>query len=166
LNRQTDAVRRNPSKRPLPTHGVADDFTPLDVKRGTLFVYVRRVQVPRDIANLGSPHGYWSFLPASARVKLELSITAAGMDFITAGSRIVSATAGFRWPEVYTRSIRRLLRSAAESRIHTLEVVNVDCSRNPVFYKVNIVAQPLAIRNSRVLEREQSILRLDTEEVA
>jgi hypothetical protein len=78
----------------------------------------------------------------------------------------VSATAGVSWPEVYTRSIRRLLRSAAEARIHTLEIVNVDCSRNLVFYKVSIVAQPLAIRKSRGLEREQDVLRLDTEEVA
>jgi hypothetical protein len=120
LNRQTDAVRRNPSKRPLPTHGVADDFTPLDVKRGTLFVYVRRVQVPRDIANLGSPHGYWSFLPASARVKLELSITAAGMDLITAGSRIVSATAGIQVAgSVHTQHQAALALGGGEQDTHT-----------------------------------------------
>jgi hypothetical protein len=166
LNRQPDAVTWIPSKRPLPTHGVADDFTPLDVARGTLYVYVRRVQVPRDIANLGIPHGYWRVIPASARVKLELSITAAGMDLITAGSRIVSATAGFRWPEVYTRSIRRLLRSAAESRIHTLEIVNVDCSRNLVFYKVSAVAQPLAILHGTDVGGEESALRMDIQQVA
>ena len=116
--------------------------------------------------HLGTPFGYWKIIPASVRAQFEISITAAGVDLITAGSMISSSAAGFKLPDVYECSVGRLLRLAAENNYYALEMVNVDCSKNLVFYKVTAVAQPLVIQSRRAVQGEQAELQPDTQEVA
>jgi hypothetical protein len=166
VSRGINSVTRIARKRLLPTREVDNYSMPLNVTRGAVLVYARRVHIPWDLQNLGTLYGYWRIVPASIRAQFEVSITAAGVDLVTAGSTISSSAAGFRWPDVYECTVRRLLRSAVEDNIYALEIVNVDSSKNLVFYKVTAVAQPLAILGRRPVQDEQVELQPDTQRVA
>lgn len=136
-------ARRRVGSR-LRAQGVAEGMTDY-FGRGAVYVYERRIHVPKEFRNAGFRYGYWRVIPSSTRASVEAQATSTGWILVAEDKQLSTSTAGFGWASVRERAVRRLLGWAASSNIQVLEIVEVQQLKWLSCYLCTVTAQALEI---------------------